>query len=177
MTCLECRAKNAAIAQVCVRCGAPVAGQWSGAADPVRAAGDAAGWAAPAAIYAGMAQRPPEPAQDSAVDGAIVAQWVEARRFSTTRLRPGYDVEEVDAFLSAIRDTFLEIRKPSRSGSGVCSRATRGWLAVHFSAAGPARPSARGSDRPRPAGKSVADGTLAGHHGEHGSVGSGARAE
>ena len=113
MRCLECRAKNAAIAQVCARCGAPVAGQWSGAADPVRAAGAAAGWAAPAAIHAGVAQRPSEPAQDSAVDGAIVAQWIEARRFSTTRLRPGYDVEQVDAFLSAIQDTFLEIRKPS----------------------------------------------------------------
>ena len=113
MRCLECRAKNAAIAQVCARCGAPVAGQWSGAADPVRAAGAAARWAAPAAVRVGGAQRPSEPAQDSAVDGAIVAQRAEARRFSTTRLRPGYDVEEVDAFLSAIRETFLEIRKPS----------------------------------------------------------------
>ena len=113
MRCLECRAKNAAIAQVCTRCGAPVAGQWSGAAGPVRPAADAAGWAAPAAIYAGVAQRPSEPAQDSAVDGAMVAQWAEARRFSTTRLRPGYDIDQVDAFLSAIRDTFLETRKPS----------------------------------------------------------------
>ena len=43
----------------------------------------------------------------------MVAQWVEARRFSTTRLRPGYDIDQVDAFLSAIRDTFLETRKPS----------------------------------------------------------------
>ena len=41
----------------------------------------------------------------------------------------------------------------------------------------PARPLTRLSDRPRPAGKSVADDPLAGHHGGHGSVGSGARAE
>jgi DivIVA domain-containing protein len=47
------------------------------------------------------------------VDGAILAEWVEARKFSTTRLRPGYDREEVDAFADAIRDTFLEIGEPS----------------------------------------------------------------
>jgi DivIVA domain-containing protein len=33
-------------------------------------------------------------------------------RFSTTRLRPGYDKEEVDAFLEAVRDTFLGVRQP-----------------------------------------------------------------
>jgi len=33
-------------------------------------------------------------------------------RFSTTRLRPGYDMEEVDAFLDAVRDTFLGVRQP-----------------------------------------------------------------
>jgi DivIVA domain-containing protein len=32
--------------------------------------------------------------------------------FSATRLRPGYDEEEVDAFLDAIRDTFLGVREP-----------------------------------------------------------------
>jgi DivIVA domain-containing protein len=33
-------------------------------------------------------------------------------QFSTTRLRPGYDPDEVDAFLEAIRETFLGIREP-----------------------------------------------------------------
>ena len=34
-------------------------------------------------------------------------------RFSTTRLLwPGYDMEQVDAFLAAIRDTFLGVREP-----------------------------------------------------------------
>ncbi len=33
-------------------------------------------------------------------------------RFSTTRLRPGYDMEQVDAFLDAVRDTFLGVRQP-----------------------------------------------------------------
>jgi DivIVA domain-containing protein len=42
-----------------------------------------------------------------------LAEWVETREFSTTRQPPGYDEEEVDAFLDAIRDTFLGIREPS----------------------------------------------------------------
>lgn len=33
-------------------------------------------------------------------------------QFSTTRLREGYDQDEVDAFLEEIRETFLGIRKP-----------------------------------------------------------------
>jgi DivIVA domain-containing protein len=45
-------------------------------------------------------------------DGAMLAAWVEARSFPTTRLRPGYDMAEVDAFCDAIRDTFLGIREP-----------------------------------------------------------------
>ena len=53
------------------------------------------------------------------VDGAILAEWVEARKFSTTRLRPGYDQEEVDAFLDAIRDSFLGAREPSLSPAEV----------------------------------------------------------
>src|SRR5215469_311733 len=47
------------------------------------------------------------------VDGAMLAGWVEARNFSTTRLRHGYDREGVDAFLREIRDTFLGVREPS----------------------------------------------------------------
>jgi DivIVA domain-containing protein len=43
----------------------------------------------------------------------VLAEWVEARKFSTTRLRPGYDQEEVDVFLAAIRDSFLGVRRPS----------------------------------------------------------------
>jgi DivIVA domain-containing protein len=60
---------------------------------------DAAGWAVPAVIRASVEQQPSESAPDSEVDGAILAEWVDARRFSTTRLRPGYDEEEVDTFL------------------------------------------------------------------------------
>lgn len=33
-------------------------------------------------------------------------------QFSTTRLRPGYDKDDVDAFLEAIRETFLGTREP-----------------------------------------------------------------
>ncbi len=74
---------------------------------------DAAGWAVPAAIHASVGQEPSESAPGSEVDGAILADWVQVTKFSTTRLRPGYDVEEVDAFLNAIRDTFLGMREPS----------------------------------------------------------------
>jgi DivIVA domain-containing protein len=81
------------------------------AAGPVDS--DAAGWAVSAAIPVGVGQQPTESAQDSEVDGAIFAERVGARKFSTTRLRPGYDMEEVDTFLDAIRDTFLGIREPS----------------------------------------------------------------
>ena len=43
---------------------------------------------------------------------AETAEWVEMMQFSTTRLRPGYDEEEVDFFLDEIRNTFLGNRKP-----------------------------------------------------------------
>jgi len=71
-------------------------GTGDSAADPPGS--DAAGWAVPAAIRASVGQQPSEYAPDSEVDGAVLAGWVEARKFSTTRLRPGYDEEEVDAF-------------------------------------------------------------------------------
>jgi len=74
---------------------------------------DAAGRAVPAAVGASAGQRPPESGPDPEVDRARLAEWVRASKFSTTRLRPGYDMEEVDAFLEAIRDTFLGRRKPS----------------------------------------------------------------
>ena len=99
-------------------------GQAAGANGPARPGGtgdsaadppdsDAARGAPTAALRASVGQQPPESAPDSEVDGAILADWVEARKFSTTRLRPGYDMEEVDAFAYAIRDTFLGIREPS----------------------------------------------------------------
>ena len=116
MRCLECGAGIAERAQVCGRCGvwAPVEYQLSvaedGAAD---AAHDVAGGPASAAIRTDVGQQRPESASDPEVDGAELAEWVTTGEFSTTRLRPGYDIEEVDAFLGAIRDTFLGIREPS----------------------------------------------------------------
>jgi DivIVA domain-containing protein len=41
---------------------------------------------------------------------AEVAEWVDRKTFSTTRLRPGYVQEEVDVFLDTIRDAFLAVR-------------------------------------------------------------------
>jgi DivIVA domain-containing protein len=46
------------------------------------------------------------------VSGAILAEWAGSRNLSVTRLRPGYDKEEVDAFLEAIHDSFLGAREP-----------------------------------------------------------------
>ena len=49
------------------------------------------------------------------VSGAILAgwaEWADSTRFSTRRLREGYDTAEVDAFREAIRDTFLGASKP-----------------------------------------------------------------
>jgi DivIVA domain-containing protein len=49
------------------------------------------------------------------VSGAILAgwaEWADSTRFSIRRLREGYDIAEVDAFLDAIRDKFLGVRRP-----------------------------------------------------------------
>jgi DivIVA domain-containing protein len=49
------------------------------------------------------------------ISGAILADWAEwadSTRFSTRRLREGYDKREVDAFRSVVRDTFLGVRRP-----------------------------------------------------------------
>jgi DivIVA domain-containing protein len=57
-------------------------------------------------------QHPLISAPDPDINDVILARWVEAKKFTTTRLRPGYDQEEVDAFLDAIRDTFIGTREP-----------------------------------------------------------------
>jgi DivIVA domain-containing protein len=104
MRCLECEAETAD-AQFCVLCGASVIHQLSLAADPaaqVSLSSDAS-----------AGHWPPRPAPDSEVCGTVLAEWVKARKFSTTRQRPGYDQEELDAFLAAIRDSFLGVRRPS----------------------------------------------------------------
>lgn len=68
------------------------------------------------------------PAPDAEAGGVMLAGWVEARGFSTTRLRYGYDREEVDAFLTEIRDSFLGLRQPSLTPEeirGKCFSTTR----------------------------------------------------
>jgi DivIVA domain-containing protein len=116
MRCLGCGAEIAERAQVCARCGswAPAEYQLYVAEDrAAEAACDTPGGPAPSAIGASVGQQSPESAPDPDVDGAVLAEWVETRRFSRTRRRPGYDEEEVDAFLDAIRDSFLGVREPS----------------------------------------------------------------
>jgi DivIVA domain-containing protein len=50
-------------------------------------------------------ETPPE------TSGASLAEWAGSKQFSITRLRPGYSQEQVDAFLEAVRDTFLGVRE------------------------------------------------------------------
>ncbi len=117
MRCRECAAETAG-AQFCVRCGAPAVHQLSVAADPgaqVTSSSDAS---------AGQ-QLPSRPAPELEAGGVILAGWVEARRFSTTRLRPGYDQEEVDAFLTEIRDSFLGVRRPSLTSDEIRASGSR----------------------------------------------------
>jgi len=52
----------------------------------------------------------PPPAQGS--NPAEMAAWVQRKLFSITRLRLGYDIEEVDVFLDAVRATFLGLKNP-----------------------------------------------------------------
>jgi DivIVA domain-containing protein len=54
-----------------------------------------------------------EPVPGPEADSIILSEWAASTDFSTTRLRPGYDIGEVDAYLEAIRQTFLGIREPS----------------------------------------------------------------
>jgi len=70
-------------------------------------------------------QLSPRPAPDSEAGGALLAEWVGVRRFSTTRLRPGYDQEDVDAFRTEIRDSFLGARQPSLTPDEIRSRWSR----------------------------------------------------
>jgi DivIVA domain-containing protein len=50
---------------------------------------------------------PELPAPAAGASARQMAEWVHRKHFSTTRLRPGYDQEEVDDLLDKIRDTFL----------------------------------------------------------------------
>ena len=106
MRCLECGAEPA---QACGRCGAsaPVEYQLFVAEDRAAdAAYDAASGPASAAVQADVEQQRPESAPDPEADRAELAELVQTQKFSTTLLRPGYDEEEVDAFLDAIQETF-----------------------------------------------------------------------
>lgn len=55
----------------------------------------------------------PEPVPSPEAGSILLSEWPALTDFSTTRLQPGYDIEEVDAFVEAIRQTFLGVREPS----------------------------------------------------------------
>jgi DivIVA domain-containing protein len=56
--------------------------------------------------------QPPEPAPNPEARGAFPAEWAESTRFQVTCLQPAYDIGQVDAFLEAVRDTFLGVSEP-----------------------------------------------------------------
>ena len=81
------------------------AGRAESMSDPVTAAPPRAARAAPL------------PLPTAGAGGYELAAWVDAKVFSTTRLGPGYDEEEVDVVLDGIRDAFLGVRaKPLTPG-------------------------------------------------------------
>jgi hypothetical protein len=56
------------------------------------------------------------------LSGALLvawAEWADSTTFSTTWLREGYDMAEVDAFREAIRDTFIGVSQPPVRADGV----------------------------------------------------------
>lgn len=61
-----------------------------------------------------------EPAPSPEADRIVLSEWAASRDFSsTTGLRSGYDIDEVDAFVEAIRQTFLGIRQPALTGDEI----------------------------------------------------------
>ncbi len=56
--------------------------------------------------------QPPVRAPNPEAAHATPAERAESTRFLVTCLQPAYDIGQVDAFLEAIRDTFLGVRKP-----------------------------------------------------------------
>jgi DivIVA domain-containing protein len=95
MRCRECTAKVAATARVCSRCGAPISSPRWGKA-----------FLGTVEIQSALQPR----LLDEKVSGVILADWAAwaaSTTFSSNGLRLGYDKPEVDAFRSAIRDTFL----------------------------------------------------------------------
>jgi DivIVA domain-containing protein len=68
----------------------------------------------------------PAPSSPGYEGGAELARWVDRQIFATTRLHPGYDEEEVDRLLDAIRDTFL--------GTAPAPVTPDDLTAVHFTA-------------------------------------------
>ena len=113
MRCLEC-GRESAIARVCARCGAPGAHQRFVAADlAARAARSAAGWAAAAAISAGVDNSPRNLREIRKLTAPCSPSGSRRRNSRLSVCGAGYDIDEVDAFLDAIRETFLGIREPS----------------------------------------------------------------
>jgi DivIVA domain-containing protein len=112
--CAKCGQKTAKTSQYCVLCGAPVGRQRSTAAEP--GTGGAGG-----AIAASQPPSARWEALPEAGDGNFAgwAEWARTQCFSVTRLRPGYEAEEVDSFLEAIGDTFLGVRQPPVTASDV----------------------------------------------------------
>jgi DivIVA domain-containing protein len=60
-------------------------------------------------------------AQAQDAEAVASADWIDEKRFSTIRWRPGYDEEQVDILLDAVRDTFLGAGNPPLTAAEVRS--------------------------------------------------------
>jgi hypothetical protein len=88
-----------------------------GSAAPDAAAGGIPGWTPPpwtAGPDAPAGWSPPPWTAGPAEKARLVgwAGWAASTTFSSSGLMSGYDKQEVDAFRSAVRDTFRGVRKP-----------------------------------------------------------------
>ena len=101
----------------------------------------------------------PIPPLDEKVSGATLvewAAWAASTTFSSTGLRFGYDKREVDAFRSAVRDTFLRLSGPAVKSDDVhgkqFSTHRRGYdkkqVAAFIEAAGLRLAAMESTDRP-----------------------------
>jgi hypothetical protein len=76
--------------------------------------GSCGGEVATGARHCGEAPAEPPPCGVPAEEARLVgwAEWAASTTFSSSGLTSGYDKREVDAFRSAVRDTFLGVGNP-----------------------------------------------------------------
>jgi DivIVA domain-containing protein len=80
---------------------------WYGAARAEGLLGEAAAASTDRGVPPEWPRGPELPQPAAGASGRQIAEWVHRKQFSTTRLRSGYDEEEVDILLDKVRDALL----------------------------------------------------------------------